>query len=110
MMLKSHQSAFKSVFQHIHDHPGEPFLFHCTAGKDRTGVLAALVQSLAGTPVSDIAHDYALTRVGIEPAKDLLKQKAARLLEEFPGHPMINAASSFDPDAMRKFLDGLERR
>jgi protein-tyrosine phosphatase len=38
-----------------------PALVHCSAGKDRTGVVTALVLSLAGVPDEYIAADYALT-------------------------------------------------
>ena len=38
-----------------------PALFHCGAGKDRTGVIAALLLSLAGVPEPSIAADYALS-------------------------------------------------
>jgi protein tyrosine/serine phosphatase len=44
------------------------------AGKDRTGVFAALVLSLAGASRSLIAYDYALTRLGVEPSRELLLQ------------------------------------
>lgn len=40
-----------------------PAVFHCAAGKDRTGVLAALVLRLLGVRVEDIADDYALSAV-----------------------------------------------
>tara|TARA_R110002020_G_scaffold14693_6_gene52167 strand:- start:6145 stop:6879 length:735 start_codon:yes stop_codon:yes gene_type:complete len=36
-------------------------LFHCTAGKDRTGVIAALLLSAVGVARADIVADYALT-------------------------------------------------
>lgn len=38
-----------------------PQLFHCTAGKDRTGWAAALLQTLAGVPRETIMADYLLT-------------------------------------------------
>jgi protein tyrosine/serine phosphatase len=38
-----------------------PIVFHCAAGKDRTGVLAALVLGLLGVDDEVIADDYALT-------------------------------------------------
>lgn len=41
------------------DRPG--VLFHCTAGKDRTGVAAALLLLLAGASRDDIVADYTLT-------------------------------------------------
>jgi protein-tyrosine phosphatase len=36
-------------------------LFNCTAGKDRTGIIAAILLGLAGVSTDDIAADYALT-------------------------------------------------
>ncbi|KKK23565.1 hypothetical protein P175DRAFT_0448610 [Aspergillus ochraceoroseus IBT 24754] len=63
---------FKLVFEHIRDAPQKPLLFHCSAGKDRTGVLAALIQRLAGSPDDAIIQDYTLTRIGIEPGRESL--------------------------------------
>jgi protein-tyrosine phosphatase len=42
-------------------------LFHCTAGKDRTGLIAALMLALAGVETAVIAEDYALTGAMIAP-------------------------------------------
>jgi protein-tyrosine phosphatase len=36
-------------------------VFHCFAGKDRTGLVAAMVLSLAGVPNDAIADDFAET-------------------------------------------------
>jgi protein-tyrosine phosphatase len=38
-----------------------PAVFHCTAGKDRTGILAAVVLSAVGVSDDDIVQDYMLT-------------------------------------------------
>jgi len=40
---------------------GTPLLFHCAAGKDRTGVVAAVLLGLAGVPAEEIAADYHAT-------------------------------------------------
>jgi protein tyrosine/serine phosphatase len=42
-------------------------LVHCHAGKDRTGVVVAVLLSLVGVSDDEIANDYALTAVNIEP-------------------------------------------
>jgi protein-tyrosine phosphatase len=39
----------------------QPVLFHCTAGKDRTGLTAALLLRLLGVPDATIMRDYLLT-------------------------------------------------
>ncbi|MFT4185988.1 MAG: tyrosine-protein phosphatase [Micrococcaceae bacterium] len=46
------------------DKPG--VLFHCTAGKDRTGLGAALLLSVAGVSRKDIVADYTLTEKNIK--------------------------------------------
>jgi hypothetical protein len=79
-VLESHKEAFKAVFERLKDVQAEGgILFHCTAGKDRTGVLAALILGIVGASEDEIAEDYALTRIGVEPFRNhlvgtLLKQ------------------------------------
>ena len=51
---------FAELFEHLLDHP-DPLLFHCTAGKDRTGLAAALVLFALGVSETDIWQDYLLT-------------------------------------------------
>ncbi|KAJ7023416.1 protein-tyrosine phosphatase-like protein [Mycena alexandri] len=69
-------SALETIFRHFLERPKEPCLFHCTAGKDRTGLVAALILMLLGVDDADITKDYTLTTVGLEPAREKL---AARL-------------------------------
>lgn len=38
-----------------------PALVHCAGGKDRTGIITALVLELAGVPIETIAEDYAVS-------------------------------------------------
>jgi protein-tyrosine phosphatase len=40
---------------------GKPILFHCAAGKDRTGFAAAILLRLLGVPQEVVLHDYQLT-------------------------------------------------
>jgi protein-tyrosine phosphatase len=48
-----------------------PLVFHCAIGKDRTGILAAMLLSLVGVPDEDIIEDYTLSGPYME---ELLKQ------------------------------------
>lgn len=50
----------------------EPLVFHCSAGKDRTGVVAALLLSLLDVEAEIILSDYAVTQ-------ERMAQIAARL-------------------------------
>ncbi|KAK2017939.1 tyrosine phosphatase [Colletotrichum eremochloae] len=43
-----------------------PMLIHCTAGKDRTGVICAIILSLCGVSDEVVAHEYSLTDIGLQ--------------------------------------------
>lgn len=43
------------------------FLFHCTTGKDRTGMIACFLLAIAGVSREDIAADYCLSEVYLQP-------------------------------------------
>ncbi|WP_330330954.1 tyrosine-protein phosphatase [Streptomyces sp. NBC_00536] len=49
----------------IADGPG-PAVFHCASGKDRTGLIAALVLTLLGVPEEQILADFALTELATD--------------------------------------------
>lgn len=46
------------------------------AGRDRTGVLAGLLESLAGYDAATVRADFLLSRIGTEPARTMLLQFA----------------------------------
>ncbi|KAI0291605.1 protein-tyrosine phosphatase-like protein [Multifurca ochricompacta] len=70
--------AFGAILRHVRDAPNDSFIFHCTAGKDRTGIAAALLLLLAGASPDVISTDYALTRIGREPMRPLILSRLAR--------------------------------
>jgi protein-tyrosine phosphatase len=59
----------------IADAPSAPILVHCQAGKDRTGVVVALVLRLAGVGIDLIADDYAIS--GVQLAEMLARDRLA---------------------------------
>jgi protein-tyrosine phosphatase len=60
-MLEHGAGPFGTVVTQAADGANHPVLFHCTAGKDRTGVTAMLILSVLGVEDDDILHDYELT-------------------------------------------------
>ncbi len=59
-----HAELFENILAHI-DHP---LIIHCSAGKDRTGVVIALLMRVAGVRDEDIIANYAETaRHMVEP-------------------------------------------
>lgn len=62
------QAQYRELFEHLLAGPG-PLVFHCTAGKDRTGLAAALILRALGVPMAQVMEDYLLTnRLYKEPA------------------------------------------
>ncbi|MDF1521353.1 MAG: tyrosine-protein phosphatase [Trueperaceae bacterium] len=53
-------------------------VFHCTVGKDRTGLLAALVLEAVGVPRAAVLEDFALTHDRIDTVRERLLADAVR--------------------------------
>ncbi|TKA74003.1 hypothetical protein B0A55_07743 [Friedmanniomyces simplex] len=68
-ILQAGKDAYGTVFRHLAQEKPTPCLVHCTAGKDRTGVLVALLFMHAGAPADEIADEYALTDLGLAEKK-----------------------------------------
>lgn len=52
------QNAFRQFIDLAIEADGCPFLWHCTAGKDRTGFAAAILLIILGVPMEQIFEDY----------------------------------------------------
>ncbi|MFE9995071.1 tyrosine-protein phosphatase [Streptomyces avermitilis] len=79
----------------------ESVVFHCASGKDRTGLVAALVLALLGVPESQIIEDFTLTELATE---RLLADWRADHPGQEPTWPGYGRAPA---DVMRLFLDAL---
>lgn len=71
------QAGLSETLSAIADADDGAVVFHCTAGKDRTGVVAALLLGLAGVGDDDIADDYALTAEAMQHLLPRLMEQAA---------------------------------
>ncbi|XXH05794.1 hypothetical protein Hte_012232 [Hypoxylon texense] len=92
---------FKTILEHVASPPSSssassppaPCLVHCTAGKDRTGVICGLILSLCGVSDEVVAHEYSLTDLG-------LKERHPELI----AHLMENQALRTQPEAARRMV------
>eukprot|EP00210_Caulerpa_lentillifera_P006934 g6630.t1 len=50
-----------------------PILMHCTHGKDRTGIVAYLLEAICGVSLEDITNDYTLSETNLKQAKSMYK-------------------------------------
>jgi protein-tyrosine phosphatase len=100
-------AAFKQLEE---DHL--PLVYHCTAGKDRTGVFTALVLLSLGVPEKTVIEDYTLTNKYFLPAMSRasstpssMQTTMARLTPE-QRHALMIA----DPEALRTALHTIDEK
>jgi protein-tyrosine phosphatase len=89
-----------------------PALLHCTAGKDRTGVLVGILLALLGVSRAAILADY--LRSDIFAKNQRLGQSIAhafeRLLGFTPAQATIDAMIGVDPEFLNASFDSIERQ
>ncbi|TAQ84525.1 hypothetical protein B7494_g7151 [Chlorociboria aeruginascens] len=66
-ILNSATKSYRKILLHLANEPEKPLIVHCTAGKDRTGLICALLLSLCGVEDDVVAHEYSLTEIGLSP-------------------------------------------
>jgi protein tyrosine/serine phosphatase len=103
-ILDRHADNFATALAAIADAGEGVVVFHCAGGKDRTGLVAALLLRLAGVSVDEIVRDYALTADAprdenwVSSAPDERERARRRFLQATPA------------EAMRSALERLEER
>ena len=65
-MLHNSGDLMAQAFTTLAQQVNHPALFHCSAGKDRTGVLAATILDVLGVDREEIVADYLETNVAID--------------------------------------------
>jgi protein-tyrosine phosphatase len=107
LALAERQGAIRDVLGAIADAPEGAVLFHCTAGKDRTGITAALLLALSGVDADAIVADYALTGEMIAPMlEELIEGARARGADIEAFKPLLAS----NPETMRRLLDHIDDR
>lgn len=84
-----------------------PALFHCMAGKDRTGVLAAVMLSILGVSEEDIIQDYALTEHYLDSAAS---QQGFGARPRYSSGDLPSELLRARPETMRSFLCKVKER
>ncbi|KAG1474258.1 hypothetical protein G6F56_000457 [Rhizopus delemar] len=83
------QNEIREALEIFQDPTNYPIEIHCTQGKDRTGIVSALVLAIAGVPEELIVLDYAKTQKGLEPVYiDMLQDvRRSGLSDDFAQAP-----------------------
>ena len=104
---ESFGSQIVKALEVIAEAENHPLVFNCAIGKDRTGVLAAMLLSLVGVPDEDIIEDYTLSGPYMEELLEQLKNdlKTAENVPQVPDY-FWKAA----PESMEIFLTTMRKQ
>jgi protein-tyrosine phosphatase len=104
-MISSGEATVRGFLHLVCDADRYPLVFHCFAGKDRTGILTALVLGLLGVADDDIASDYALSAAAMHRLLEWLRaqyDEGAAELERLESSAAAIVAA--EPETMAAFL------
>ncbi|MEP7111690.1 MAG: tyrosine-protein phosphatase [Ilumatobacteraceae bacterium] len=104
-MLTVGAPRFAKAFEALAEPDALPAVFHCAAGKDRTGLLAALLLGSLGVSHDDIVADYTLTVEGMARFRIWAAREWPEWAERMASMPPAFAAAL--PEAMRHIVDEL---
>jgi protein-tyrosine phosphatase len=91
-----------SAIQALATETALPAVMHCSAGKDRTGVLSALVLAFLGVPDETIVADYTLSAAAMGRLLERLKAEYPDAVEEVERY--APAVLHVVPETMEQFL------
>jgi protein-tyrosine phosphatase len=104
-LLEIGSEKFALALRILSNQDNVPAVFHCAAGKDRTGVLAALILSTVGVSDEYICADYGLTKRAIERTVAWAKEHHTDMAKRWTTiNPVYLAA---EPQAMQVILNDL---
>jgi len=104
-MLAQGGDRFAHAYRTLAVPGAAPAVFHCAAGKDRTGVLAALILGSLGVAHELIVADYALTEAAMLRMRAWVVANHPEMVEKMGETPSFMMAAK--PQAMRNILDTL---
>jgi protein-tyrosine phosphatase len=107
-MLEIGSSRFADAMHVLAQSESVPAVFHCAAGKDRTGVLAALLLSSLGVDDAHICADYGLTQDAMRRSIAWSKVHRPELAQRYATIPKAYLAA--DPRAMQIILTELAQQ
>ncbi|MDX3238831.1 tyrosine-protein phosphatase [Streptomyces sp. ME03-5709C] len=99
-LLDGSGASLVSAARVVADADQHAVVFHCAVGKDRTGVLAALLLDAVGVPAAAVAADYALTAQRVV----RLRARLTRLPSYRDLPAVEHAFMASEPRVMRRFL------
>jgi protein-tyrosine phosphatase len=108
LQLEANADAIVGALRLIADPDNRPVVVHCTAGKDRTGIVVAMLLSILGVEREVIVEDYHLTSRNT--ATILERVRSAPVFQENGLATAPEWIFASEPETMRTFLEHMADR
>jgi Protein tyrosine/serine phosphatase len=107
-VLFESKDQVRNVLTLLAEQDAVPALIHCASGKDRTGMIAAIVQLIAGVPRAEVVSDYLLSN----PLNKRETERAIRMLRLLSGFrisrerllPLLEVRSEYLEEVLDEML------
>ena len=93
----AYQAALVNGLNSALEHNATKILFHCTEGKDRTGFVGLVLESLCGATYEEMLFDYMVTYDNYYSLTEESDKTAYDYIVELKFNDMVNYLLSFDP-------------
>ena len=93
----AYQAALVKGLNDALEHNATKILFHCTEGKDRTGFVGVVLESLCGASYEEMLNDYMVTYDNYYGFTEASDKTAYDYIVELKFNDMINYLLTFDP-------------
>lgn len=106
--LEVNAESIVGALRLVSDPDNRPMVVHCTAGKDRTGIVVAMLLSILGVSDDVIVADYAVTARNMGPVLERIRNAPV-----FQENGLASAADwvfAAEPETMRDFLSAMATR
>lgn len=103
------RQAFQRLIRSILESEGRPVLWHCTAGKDRTGFATAIVLLLLDVPFETIMSDYTKSALYRQEANRKLMEQIGQAVHDSAQLTFIQSLLGVKPEYLLASIEEMNR-
>jgi len=105
-MLTGADACVRTALSIAADPRSYPLVFHCAAGKDRTGIVSLIILGLLGVSREDIIADYVRTQAAMERMVEFLTKDSPERAQQIAPHlPAIFGTQAGNMSGLMRMID-----
>ncbi|MBK7916544.1 MAG: tyrosine-protein phosphatase [Chloroflexi bacterium] len=109
-ILEENARSIGDMFIRLGQAENRPALFHCAAGKDRTGVMVALLLAMLGVPDETIVADYTLSNLAHGAIEQVMRRELRQALWVGIRPSQLSSLLLANPETLRFTLTAVREK